>query len=215
MLAIFVTMGLAMAGYSVGGRLGFVSFPSVDSRRISALLDLPNDTPLEVTDRYVDRIADALNKLKEEYVDPGTGRTLVGNVTRLTGGKIPGMPFDKSRGYISFEILPPEQRSEPGPTNSVLANRWKELVGPIPEATHFYVHSESSLKKDHEYDNEHLNIELRGPASPEKAEVAEEIKRILQEYEGVSTAWAGVNYGQDELAISLKSRAAELGLSWG
>ena len=212
-LAVFVAMALVMAGYCMGGRMGFVSFPTSDTRRISALLDLPNDTPVEVTERYVDRISDALDQLAEEFVDPGTGQSIVGHVVKLTGAYTPGRPFDKSRGYMSFEVLPPEERSVPGPPNSVLAERWTELVGPIPEATKFHVHSESSLKKDQEYDNEHLNIELRGPTSPEKAKVAEEIKLMLEGYEGISTAWAGVNYGQDELEVSLKSRAAELGLT--
>ncbi len=36
---------------------------------------------------------------------------------------------------------------------------------------------------------------------------------MLESYEGISTAWARVNYGQDELELSLKPRAAELGLT--
>ncbi|PHS06663.1 MAG: RND transporter permease [Blastopirellula sp.] len=212
-LAGFVAITLVMVGYCLSGRLGFVSFPSVDSRRISALLDLPDDTPLKVTEKYVDRISDALDQLKQEFVDPVSGKTLVGNIVRLSGAQTPGLPYDKSRGFMSFEVLPPEERSEPGPRNSELANRWTELVGPIPEATSFRVYSESSLQNGNEYDNENLNVELRGPTSPIKAEVAEEIKLLLEGYEGINTAWANVNYGQDELEISLKSRAAELGLT--
>ena len=212
-LALFVGMAAVMTGYCVGGRMGFVSFPTVDTSRVSALLDLPNDTPYEVTDRYVDRIEDAVEQLREEFVDPLTGKSLVGHTIRLTGGRTPGTPYDKSRGYLGFEVLPPEERSEPGPTNSVLAARLSEIIGPIPEATQFSVYSESSLSKGEEYDDEHLNIELRGPTSPEKAEVAQEIKRMLEGFEGISSAWARVNYGQDELELSLKPRAAELGLT--
>ncbi|MEO1970723.1 MAG: efflux RND transporter permease subunit [Pirellulaceae bacterium] len=212
-LTVFVGIAIVMAGYCIGGRLGFVSFPTVDTSRVSALLDLPDDTPLEVTDRYVQRMEDAVEELRREFVDPGTGKSLVGHTIRLTGGATPGMPYDKSRGYMGFEVLPPEDRSEPGPKNSVLAARWAELIGPIPEATRFLVHSESSLDKGEEYANEYLNVELRGPSSPEKAEAAEEIKRLLEGFEGVSTAWARVNYGQDELELSLKPRAAELGLT--
>ena len=36
---------------------------------------------------------------------------------------------------------------------------------------------------------------------------------MLESYEGISTAWARVNYGQDELELTLKPRAAELGLT--
>ncbi|MCM2369822.1 efflux RND transporter permease subunit [Aporhodopirellula aestuarii] len=212
-IAGFVALALLMAGYCVGGRVGFVAFPSVDNTRISAQLDLPDDTPLEVTEHYVDRISDALDELKSEFVDPGTGESLVQNVVRLTGARRPGSNFDKSRGYMAFEILPPEQRTVPGPKNSVLASRWSELVGEIPEARRFETRSESAIVRDSEYSDEDLNIELRGPASPEKKQVARDIKELLDGYSELKDQWAKIIDGQDELEISLKPRAAELGLT--
>ena len=212
-LAGFTAMGLTMAGYCMGGRMGFVSFPSVDRQRISAVLDLPDNTPLETTAKYTQRISAALERLKEEFVDPGSGESLICNVTRTTGAGYHGSSFDKSRCYHSIEVMSPDERTEPGPRNSEIANRWTELVGPIPEATRFRIYGETTLKKGREYDDEYLNIELRGPTSPEKAEVAHEIKDILQSYDVINNAWAHVNYGQDELELSLKPRAAELGLT--
>ncbi len=50
--------------------MGFVSFPSVDTQRITAILDLPDNTPLETTATYMDRISAALDQLKQEFVDP-------------------------------------------------------------------------------------------------------------------------------------------------
>jgi multidrug efflux pump subunit AcrB len=212
-LCIFIAMGLVMAGYCLGGRMGFTSFPTVDQQRITAILNLPDDTPLETTRRYVDRISGAIEKLKEEFVDPGSGEPLVQNVSRVIGARHPGAGFEKSRGLVSVEILAPEQRTQPGPRNSLIAARWNEIVGRIPEATHFRIYSEQTLKKGREYDDEYLNLELRGPTSPEKAEIAERIKEMLESFEGISSAWAHVNYGQDELEFKLKPRAAELGLT--
>ncbi|TWU56838.1 Swarming motility protein SwrC [Rubripirellula tenax] len=212
-IAAFIAMAMLMAGYCAGGRMGFVAFPSVDSTRISAKLDLPADTPLEVTERYVLRISEALDQLKAEFVDPGNGRSLVQHVVRLTGSRRPGSEFDKARGYMAFEVMPPEDRSVPGPKNSVLAQRWSELVGEIPEARRFETRSESSIVRDSEYDDEDLNIELRGPSSPEKRDVARQIKAMLDGYTELKDQWANINEGQDELEISLKPRAAELGLT--
>jgi multidrug efflux pump subunit AcrB len=161
----------------------------------------------------MDRISAALEQVKTEFVDPGSGESIVRNVARVVGGYGAGGPFDKSRGYLSLEVMAPDERSEPGPRNSEIANRWTEIVGPIPEATTFRVYAEQTLKKGREYDDEYLNIELRGPSSPAKAELAQRIKEMLQGYAGISTAWAHVNYGQDELELSLKPRAAELGLT--
>ncbi len=212
-LASFVLMALLMAGYCRGGRMKFISFPAVDSQRITAVLDLPDDTPLDITTKYMDRIAAAVEPLKREFVDPGSGKSLIQNVSRVVGASSAGYPYDKSRGTMSVEILDPSVRSEPGPRNSVIVNRWTELIGSIPEATTFRVFGDQSLQKGQEYADENLHLELRGLNSPTKADVAQRIKTLLESYGGISVAWAQVNYGQDELEFSLKPRAAELGLT--
>ena len=76
-----------------------------------------------------------------------------------------------------------------------------------------FFRSEQRFEGGQEYADANLHLELRGPASPKKAEIAERIKAMLEGYGGVRTAWAQVNYGQDELEFSLKPRAAELGLN--
>ena len=212
-LAVFVTMGLLMAGYCVGGRIGFQSFPAIDTLRLTATLNLPGDTPVEVTDRYIRRIVAAVDQLKEEYVDPGTGEPLVRNVSLVSGAKFPGRGFNQSNGFVQVEVLLPEDRTEPGPRNSVLAKRWAEIIGPIPEANRFRVYSESSLREGGEYNEDYLYLELRGPSSEDKAEIAEKIRDLLMDFEGISTAWADINLKAEELVVSLKPRAIELGLT--
>ena len=212
-LTAFLTAGLLMAGYCIGGRMKFVSFPSVDARRISAVLVLPENTPLEVTARYVDRITAALEQMRREFVDPGTGESLIRNVTRVIGGTDARSGFRKSAGQLTVEITDPSERSVTGPRNSILANRWTELIGPIPEAQFFRVYSEQSFEGGQEYADGNLNFELRGPTSPKKAEIAQRMKTLLESYGGIRTAWAQINYGQDELELSLKPRAAELGVT--
>jgi multidrug efflux pump subunit AcrB len=212
-LTAFLTAGLLMAGYCIGGRMKFVSFPSVDARRITAVIVLPENTPLEVTARYVDRITAALEQMKREFVDPGTGESLIRNVTRVIGGTDARSGFRKSAGQLTVEITDPSERSVTGPRNSILANRWTELIGPIPEAQFFRVYSEQSFEGGQEYADGNLNFELRGPTSPKKAEIAQRMKTLLESYGGIRTAWAQINYGQDELELSLKPRAAELGVT--
>ena len=212
-LASFAAMGLLMTGYCMGGRMSFTSFPSVDRQRITAILDLPDDTPIETTAKYMERLSAALDQVKGEFIDPGSNKSLIKNVTRVTGAYGSGGSFNKSRCYISLEVMAPEERSEPGPRNSEIANRWTEVVGPIPEAETFRVFSEQTMKSRREYDDEYLNLELRGPMSEGKADVAEQIKELLEGYDGITTAWARVNRGQNELEVTLKPIAGELGLT--
>ncbi|MEW4562765.1 efflux RND transporter permease subunit [Bremerella sp. JC770] len=212
-LAIFVSAMLLMVGYCLSGRMEFIAYPSVEKQRISAELDMPDDTALETTAQYMSRIEKALLQVQKEFIDPGTGESLVLNISKLVGGARIHQDFDKSRGSISFEVLAPSLRSSTGPNNSDLAARWNELIGPIPEATEFRIRSDSSINRDRNVDNENLNIELRGPMSPEKATVARQIKALLEEYKEFGSTWANVNYGQDELELRLKPQAAELDLT--
>ncbi len=212
-IAAFVAMGLLMAGYCMGGRLGFASFPTVDRPRISAWLDLPDDTTLETTHAYVDRITQAVDQLREEFMDGDTGRSLVVNVMKVSGARWVSSHFDKSRGVVIVELLPPSLRQEPGPRNSVIVKRWTEIVGPIPGAQSFVIRGEDSGGRDENRQEEPVELELRGPTSAKKNEIAQRISDYLKSFDGITTAWANINDGQDELEFTLKPRAAELGLT--
>ncbi|MEN8784669.1 MAG: efflux RND transporter permease subunit [Akkermansiaceae bacterium] len=220
-LALFVALAMAMIGYWAGGRMGFASFPSVENLRISADLNLPNDLPIERTHAYVERITAATEILKKEYTDLGTGETLIRNVARVTGSSDFEGRADSSRGKVVVEVMPPGERSEPGPTNAEIAKRWAELVGEIEEADSFYIHAEITGKGRREEERENavsgepMELELRGPNSEAKNQIAEEIKKLMRGYDGISGSWAQVNRGQDEIEFTLKPRAAELGITQG
>ena len=207
-------MAMLMMGYAKSGKLGFVSTPTVDRLRITAYLDLPTDTPLETTQTYVDRIASAVDQLREEFQDGDTDDSLVLNVYTETGDDGWGSsPIDPTEGYVSVEIMPPSVRSEPGPRNSDIAKRWRELVGDIPEARSFNIRGESSGRGRRSRQQEPIELELRGPGSEQKAEIAEKIEALFESYDEIADAWARVGGANDELEITLKPRAAELDLS--
>ncbi|MEE8326601.1 MAG: efflux RND transporter permease subunit, partial [candidate division NC10 bacterium] len=212
-IAGFAAMGLIMAGYCRGGRLGFAAFPTVDRPRISAWLDLPEDTTLETTHAHMDRICAATEQLKEEFIEPSTGRSLIVNVMKVSGAHWISSSFDKSRGVVMVELLPPSLRNEPGPKNSVITKRWTEIVGPIPGAYSFVIREDDRGRREEDRDQEPVELELRGVTSEKKNAIAQRIVDYLKSFDGITTAWAKINYGQDELEFTLKARATELGLT--
>ncbi|MFT4637633.1 MAG: multidrug efflux pump subunit AcrB [Verrucomicrobiales bacterium] len=212
-LACFIAMALLMAGYCKGGRIGFQSFPTIDTLRINASIRMPSSTSIETTGKYVDRIEAATEQLKKDFIDPGSGESLIRNVATAKGSYALEGRYIKSHGVALVEVLAPSLRSEPGPRNSEISKRWTELVGEIPEADSFVIRSEQTQKKGEGQEDEPMELELRGVATEEKNAIAEKIKSLLQSYAGVRHAWAQINYGQDELEFTLKPRAYELGLT--
>ncbi|MEC9327784.1 MAG: efflux RND transporter permease subunit, partial [Verrucomicrobiota bacterium] len=214
-ITTFVAMALIMAGLCTSGRLGFSSFPSVESLKVTASLNLPNNLKIDKTKELINQISAATEKLKEEFIDPGTGKSLIRNVAKVIGSYRLGGRYDHSRGQVIAEVIPPSQRSEPGPRNSKIANRWKEIIGDIEEADDFSIRAEVTGRRDRDDDKEAdpLELELRGPNSEKKNYIAQEIKELLGKFEGINGSWAQINRGQDELEFTLKPRAIELGLT--
>jgi multidrug efflux pump subunit AcrB len=212
--ASFITTGLVMLGYCQGGRMGFVSMPTVDRLEISAYLEMPNDTTLEKTESYLNRLVAATDQLKSDFVDPGTGESLIINVMTTLGGHWVGSSFDKDEASARIEVLPPSKRTAPGPKNSEVANRWKEIIGPIPEARSLRIRGErSGSGRRDSREEEAIEVELRGKGSELKTKIAEQIESLLKSYDGVSEAWASNTRQMDELEITLKPRAVEVGLT--
>ena len=212
-VAVFFAMAMLMAGYWKSGRLGFVSVPTVDRSRITASIDLPTETPLETTDLYVKRIAAAVDQLKEEFTDGDTGNSLILNTYTETGdGGWGSSTIDTTEGDVSIEIMPPSVRSEPGPRNSDISKRWREIVGEIPEAVRFRMRDQDGGYRIRR-EQEGIELELRGPGSELKNDIANRIEALFEEYEEIADGWARVNSGSDEVEIQLKPRAAELQLT--
>ena len=207
-LALFVGLLMAAVGYRAGGHIEQRTFPKVDRYQIYCGLRMPADTPFEKTDAVIDRITKASEQLATEFVDPGTGKSLVTAILSGTGATYRSRSRE-NEGMVSLEILPPSLRSEPGPGNDVLEKRLREIVGDLPEADRFRVYSQEGR-----WDRQQgVELELRGPDSEQKTALAVEIETLLEGYEGIHRAESDKDRRRDELEITLKPRARELKLT--
>lgn len=213
-ISFFIASALLMLGYFAGGKLGYVSIPSVERPELMAVLDLPEHVPPKVTREFMDRINDAADAMQEEWIDPKSGKPIVGSAWRLLGTK---GPWERSRhhsdGCLFLGLMPPGQRSEPGPDNDAIIKRWLELIGEMPENARLTIQTMKTRGDDGERDQDPLELELRGPESESKREVADEIAGLLRGIEGVRASWAHNRRGQNELELTLRPRAAELGVT--
>jgi multidrug efflux pump subunit AcrB len=213
-IAAFIALASVSLAIFASGRLGFTNMPEIDKNSIIAEIRMPRETPLEVTDERTMRVAAALDQLKREFTDPGTGKSLVEDTLTSTGGWSGGGGVDPRQGFVVVSVTDPGLRSEPGPKNTVIAKRWKEIVGEIPDAQSFSIFSQRGGGfRGGGDDLEAIEIELRGPASATRDDVAEEMEALLESYSGIADASADVGRGQNELHITLKPEGSVLGLT--
>ncbi len=213
-IACFLALGMISMAIFMSGRLGFTNMPSIDKNRIIAEVRMPRDTPLEATDERVKRIEAAVEQLRKDFTDPGTGKSLIEDVLTSTGGWSGGGGVDPRQGFIVMSVTDPGLRSDPGPKNSEIAKRWKELVGEIPEAQSFSIFSDRGGGfRGGGDDLEAIEIELRGDASELRDNLAEEMEALLESYSGIADASADVGRGQNEVHVTLKPEGTALGLT--
>lgn len=212
-LAGFAALAMASVGILTSGRLGFVNMPSIDQNRIVARILMPADTQVKTTDERVRKVAAVVAQLRNEFVDHGTGKSLIRDMITSSGGWTGSSDVEPREGYVTISVLDPGMRSEPGPRNSEIANRWLELVGKLPDVENFRISGERGYGHSRGSDQESLNVEIRGPASDEKTAVTREVKNLLESYDGIASAWSNAGGNRDELLIKIRPEGESLGLT--
>jgi multidrug efflux pump subunit AcrB len=212
-LALFLAIGMGSLGYFKSGRMGFVNMPSIDRNRINARIQMPRDTPVPVTDQWVLHVAAAVDQLRKEFVDPGTGESLIGDVLTASGGWAGRPGVDSRTGFVTIGVTDPGKRSVPGPKNSEIAQRWTELCGDMSAAQSFFISGDRGGGFGGDNEVQSISIQVRGPAGEEKDEVVRQIEEMLEDYEGIASAWNDAAGNRDELIISIRPEGEALGLT--
>ncbi|HEX5790094.1 MAG TPA: efflux RND transporter permease subunit, partial [Luteolibacter sp.] len=213
-LAGFLAVALACFGYIRSGAMGFVNMPSIDRNRIIADLRMHRDTPIEVTQERVQQVAAAVERLREEFIDPGTGRSIINDVLTSSGGWPAHPGSSPSVGFVVVSVTDPGQRTEPGPRNREIAKRWTELVGEMPDVQSFSISGDRGGGFRGDRSNEPVvAVELRGPESAFKRRVADQVTNILKNYNGIAEVKTNSSGIRDELLVTLRPEGEALGLT--
>lgn len=210
-LAAFVAVAMGSLGLLTSGRLGFVNMPAIDQNRIKAEIQMPSDTPIQVTDERVRKVAAAVDQLRKDFVDPGTGESLIHDMVTSTGGRLSRRGNDPRMGSVMINVQDPGFRSVPGPKNSEIAKRWLEIVGEVPDVENLRISGDRGGGDRSEMES--IKVEVRGPSSDAKTELTDEVERMLESYEGVASAWSNAGGNRDELLITLRPEGESLGLT--
>ena len=208
-------LSIVLASYA-GGHIKFIFFPPVEGDNVAAWVSFARGTPVEVTEKAVQQLEDAAEKLRREIASGGMDGT---NAIRhslssigqqpfrmeaeMAGGNYEASHFGSHKGEVHLEVAPSEERTI---TSQGMADRWRELAGEFSGAAEVgFSASIFSAGKP-------INIRLSGPNLATLKAAAEDLKSRLRNYPGVQDITDTFREGKRELKIKLKPEAESLGL---
>lgn len=230
-LAVFITMLILVVSIVISGRYKYTFFPRIQSETVSATIEMPEGTPLEVTQKYVDKMVAGAKTMQEKYIEPHpvtegsednvhklsdknvgatSGRKIIQHIL-VTVGSASRRPRGSDTGksnvaMVTFETIPPEQRTLSISTKT-LVQEWRKLIGPIPGV------KELSFRAELGRGGEPINIQLKGHDFIELNKVAQKVKQKLGEYDGLFDIKNSYEGGKDEVQLRIRPEAEQLGLN--
>ncbi len=211
-LATFIAVLILTIAIVVSGRYKYTFFPRIQSEVISATLQMPEGTPVEVTEKHLNRMLKKVQFLQQKYIEPETGKTLIQHILQMVGtaGFRPrsGVAGKSHLGMISFEILPPEERTSTISSRE-LVSEWRKMIGPIPGA------KELSFRAELGRGGDPVNVQLKGNNFADLNAVGQQVKQKLNEYDGLYDIKNSYEGGKDEVQLRIRPEAQQLGLNLG
>jgi multidrug efflux pump subunit AcrB len=208
-LALAAALFIVAVGLMAGGRIGFVFFQGPEADRLEANLVMAPGTPRAETAAALASIEAAARQAAAEVApeEPGLLVMLLSRVGRGFG-TAPGLPSTSGDavGGVVVELLPADVRAV---TASAFAAAWRDAVPPIPGVESFTVRERLGGPPGREVD-----IRLRGAIPPAELKAAAlEVRALLERLSGVSQIGDDLDYGKEEVLVTLTPRGEAMGFS--
>ncbi|GAA0204898.1 efflux RND transporter permease subunit [Kangiella japonica] len=204
-LVIFLGILLLVWASISSGLTRFVYFPRIQSEIARVSLKMPEGTPFELTDSYVEKITNAALKLKEKYRND-EGESLIQHIFSSSGSTWGGGSASSNIGRVMVEMMPPESRDD-DITSMEVVSEWRKLIGPLPGVETLTFRAEIGRSGDP------IDIQLRGSDITRLNSAAKEVEESLNDISGVFDIADSFSKGKQEIQFKLKPQAETLGLS--
>jgi len=198
----FIGVFLIIVTLIMSGWTKFIFFPRIPSETVRASLTLPAGTPFEITNKYIVKMAEKADLLKQKYIEPSTNESVVINILASAGGR----GGASNKGSVRFEITPPESR-ELAITSGELVREWRKLIGPIPGAESITFRAEIGRSSDP------IHVQFKASSLDTLKEVTDKVKVRLATYPTVFDIEDSLSNGKEELQIELTEQGKALGIT--
>ncbi|MEM7282927.1 MAG: efflux RND transporter permease subunit [Pseudomonadota bacterium] len=202
-LASFIGVFVVIVALISSGWTKFIFRPAIEGETVTTSLQMPVGTPFAVTDTHIQRIADAVEGLKGDYIDTD-GETIIRNVMSTTGAQ--RRTRGSHVGRVQFELKPPEERViDVSPQE--IAGKLRRAIGNVPGAESLNIRS-SFFRP-----SEPIDIQFSGNSLATLQQVGDLTKQHLTSYTGVFEIQDNLSDGKEEIQIELTRQGHVLGLN--
>lgn len=209
-LIVFISILILSVSVVISGRYKYTFFPRVQSEIITAKLEMPEGIAVEITEKNLNMMLSKAEELQKKYIEPSTKKSLIQHILQTVGSaslRPKARVNGKSHiGMVTFEILPPEQRTSTISSREIVAE-WRRLIGSIPGA------KELSFRAELGRGGAPIDVQLEGNDFNELNELAIKIKDKLGEYQGLYDIKNSFEGGKDEVQLRIRPEAEQLGLN--
>ena len=214
-IATSVGLGILILALSLifSGRVVFGFFPSVEGDRIYATIELPEGIAVETTLVAAQQMVKAAERVNADMTNElQLNQPLIRNIFSSIGQQgdrqgpgRPAGPGQSNMAEVAIELAPLAERNNL--SAKVVANRWREYTGSIPDAVKLAFDA-SMFSAGAPFE-----VELKGKDVDRLREAAEELKGELGRFDGMFDISDSFRSGKQEIQLSLLPEARNLGLT--
>lgn len=204
--------GLAVIiGLYASGRIATTYFPRVPSERIECRLSMLDGTPIEMTEKHIERIYEIACDMQKEYVG-SDGKSVIKHIISSIGTTISSRGGGSTTGSgshiggVVMETYGPEERSRDANTVE-MSNEWRKRIGNIVGAEELTFRAEIMRGGDP------IDIQLTGTDPKELLAMSEKIKEKLSTYPALFDINDTLDSGRNEIQLRLKPEAQQFGIT--
>lgn len=205
-ISLAVATMLLMTGLIGGGFVKFMVFPKVDGNVLTATVEFPNGTPLEITRKAVTHMEEALRAVAARH-ETLSGAPFVSNAYSLAGSNVDEYrpTLGSHIGSVRVEMVDAADRSVDSET---LMAEWEDEIGRIPGAVALTI---AGLQTGPP--GAPIEIWVQGQDMDEILGVAESLKETVAQYDGTYQVKHDFRPGKNEFRLRLLPEARTLGLT--
>ena len=216
-VSVFVAMLMLTVGIVGAGFVKFSFMPGVEADAVVADLTMPRGTTAEQTSAAVRGVEAAAFQLRKEIEEERGGRKIFRNILTTVGeqpnvvDQQPNMGRSSANldgahlAEVNIELVPSEERT--GISSDEISRRWRELAGEVPGAVELTFSASLFAAGDD------IDLLLTGESLDELDGAADWLKERIAAIPGVDEVTDSFREGKEELRLSIRPEAEQLGLT--